>query len=708
MSGSVAGMPTGGGTERAAGDAGHHHRRTPLRWAVPATLAAALVVLSAASVIGVKAQSSASEAQTQQDVTLSASAREAAARAAREVDVVRLAALLAGRDPVLAAVVTSSRTPTPGEVAQARRPLEALTELRPGLIAIARLRNAAGREVLRVADASSQAAGVSETTGLSPGAVGAPWVAEAMRLGPGTALTTDAHAGVSLAGDVVTTVIAVGPAHAPVGVLEIDSPVAQLRATASAGIDGTMSFAAPGDAETALGISLADSNGGLVSHDGVVTAWQRTAYDSGLPGRVDLDWVVGVSQTAVSSGFAAQGFLTWLLVALGLMLLVAGLVGAALWIRETRARRRAEIVNARALELRLREMSEALSRVAQGDLAAELPVDRFDEGDLREMAASFDSTLGRLRDLVAQAQQYGAALAQASVELRAGAAQQATAASEQSSVVAETTATIEELAATAAQIAQTSEQVARAAGDTLRLTEDGRHAVASSVYAMDLVASRVAVITERAETLGVTGREIGRILDVIDDLSERTNMLALNAAIEAARAGEHGQGFAVVAAEVRRLAERARASTTQIQGLVNRIATESGATVLVAEEGQREVDRARVVAHEAARALDRIAGMVDETTTATREISIATQQQRSASDQVVLAMGQVSDASRQYAVGSRQAEASAKDLAMLAESMRGTIDTFNVEPVEHPHGWADVDAEDADAAVDADREDQLV
>jgi methyl-accepting chemotaxis protein len=576
-------------------------------------------------------------------------------------------------------------------------------------VAIARLRNASGREVLRVVDASSQQAGVSETTGLSPGAIGAPWFTQAMKLGPNKAVTTDAHAGISLPGDVLTTAIAVGPAGAPVGVLEIDTPVEQLRATAAQGLAGTVTFDAPGDAESALGMDLSRGSDGVVTNDGVVTAWQRTAYDPGLPGAVDLDWVVGASQTAVATGFAVQGFVTWLLLLLGLAMLGAGLVGAVVWARDVRRHRRAQRQAARRLELRLREMSDALARVAKGDLAAELPVEQFDEGELREMASSFDSTIGRLRDLVAQAQQYGTALSQASVELRAGAAQQATAAAEQSSVVAETTATIEELAATAAQIAQTSESLARAAGDTLQLTELGRTAVASSVDAMDLVAVRVEVISERAVSLGDTGREIGRVIDVIDDLAERTNMLALNAAIEAARAGEHGQGFAVVAAEVRRLAERARASTTQIQALVARITTESGATVMVAEEGQREVDRAREVAHEAARALDRIAGMVDDTTTATREISIATQQQRSASDQVVLAMGQVSDVSRQYAVGSRQAAASAQDLAMLAESMRGTIDTFNVAPSEQRHEWTTFTEDDLLAEEQKDsREDQLV
>ncbi|MBI1378162.1 MAG: hypothetical protein GC157_11865 [Frankiales bacterium] len=345
-------------------------------------------------------------------------------------------------------------------------------------------------------------------------------------------------------------------------------------------------------------------------------------------------------------------------------------------------------------------MSEALGRVAQGDLAAAIPVEDFAESDLRAMAASFDSTIARLRGLVAQAQEYGGALAEASTALRAGATQQASAAAEQTSVVAETTATIEELAATAAQIALTSEQVARVAGDTLRLTEEGRLAVGQSVEAMDVVADRVERITERAVSLGETGREIGRILEVIDDLSERTNLLALNAAIEAARAGEHGAGFAVVAAEVRRLAERARASTTRIQGLVGRIATEAGATVLVAEEGQREVDRARIVAHDAAAALDRIADMVDETTTATREISIASAQQRSASDQVVLAMGQVSQVSRQYSAGSRQAASSARELAALAESMRGSIDTFTVAHPGRPPAAPDVHEATAEAPVD--------
>ena len=657
-----------------------------LRVLVPAALAVSLVLLSVSSVLAVRSSSAADDAATQQELKLSAAARQAATAVSREVDVVRLSALLAARDGGLATVAAEDGRSTTQAVAAARLPMETLAELRPGLVSIARLRAASGRELVRVVDEQTGRTGVSETASLSSGATGSPWIRQALELGPRVALTTAEHPSSALLADVVSTAVTVGAGDSAVGVLEVDTPVAWLtRAAEAASVGGasvTVEQAAAMTDGTAAGSGAvpATTPYGVAAADETTVAWARTAYDDGLPGPVALDWIVTMTAPRAASGWAAQSPVTIALFALGLLLLLAGLVGAALWSRRVARERRAALEAGTRLQERLSDMSAALSRVASGDLAAALPVEQFEDGDLREMAASFDSTIGRLRGLVGQAQEYGVALAQASVELRAGASQQATAAAEQSSVVAETTATIEELAATAAQIAQTAEQVARAASETLRLTEEGRVAVTSSVTAMDAVGARVSAISDRAVGLGDAGREIGRILTVIDDLSERTNLLALNAAIEAARAGEHGQGFAVVAAEVRRLAERARASTTQIQGLVTRIATETGSTVMVADEGAREVERARTVAHEAAEALERIAGMVDETTTATREISIATQQQRSASDQVVLAMGQVSDASRQYAVGSKQAAASAQELAQLAEAMRGTIGTFSVAP----------------------------
>ena len=187
---------------------------------------------------------------------------------------------------------------------------------------------------------------------------------------------------------------------------------------------------------------------------------------------------------------------------------------------------------------------------------------------------------------------------------------------------------------------------------------------------------RVDQIASRALGLGEKGQEIGRILQVIDELADQTNLLALNAAIEAARAGEHGRGFAVVAAEIRKLAERSQESAGQIQSIVTQIQAETNATILASEEGSREVHQGSELARDVVGALERISGMVDETTTAAKEISIATQQQRSASEQVVSAMGQVADVSRQYAVGSKQAAAAATELNALAGDLRASIAQF--------------------------------
>ncbi|HEU4322255.1 MAG TPA: methyl-accepting chemotaxis protein [Roseiflexaceae bacterium] len=265
----------------------------------------------------------------------------------------------------------------------------------------------------------------------------------------------------------------------------------------------------------------------------------------------------------------------------------------------------------------------------------------------------------------------GNELSTAGMQLLTASHQQASGATEQASAVSEISTTIEELGATARQIAIAAEQVAQAAAQTLENLSDGQGAVDSSIQAMERIRERMRDVSQRVLSLGERSQQIGEIIDLINDLSDETHLLALNAAIEAAGAGEHGRRFAVVAAEVKSLANRALAAAKEVKGVIAEIQQATNSAVLAAEEGGKEVERGVELAHSAGQVMDAIVMTAERTAQSAAEISLATAQQQSASEQVVETMREVAEVARQTAVGARQMSESAQTLTSVAERLHG-------------------------------------
>jgi methyl-accepting chemotaxis protein len=327
----------------------------------------------------------------------------------------------------------------------------------------------------------------------------------------------------------------------------------------------------------------------------------------------------------------------------------------------------------------LESAQEALSAlVTRGDLAM-FQWTPIDDPVVDPLLDGFSKVIDTLRTFVREINEAALRLSSSANEVLAASTQHESSSTEQAAAIHETTATMEELKHASAQIAENAGAVARVAEETLNSARSGRGAIGEFIEAMQQIRADGIAVSESITKLLRRVERIGTVVEVIDEIADRSDLLALNAALEGSRAGEAGKGFSIVAAEMRRLAENVLDSTKEIKNLITEIREATAAAATAADASRSATEQGERLGSVAAGAVEGILAGVQETSDAARVINLATQQQRTATEQVVASMAEIEDVTRQTTQASKQATSAAAELTQLASRLSELIKRFKAD-----------------------------
>jgi len=287
---------------------------------------------------------------------------------------------------------------------------------------------------------------------------------------------------------------------------------------------------------------------------------------------------------------------------------------------------------ARSISRSVSQLKETAAELATGNLTQRSSVDSHDE--LGEISVCFNQVAETLHSVVNRVRSSAHDVSAAAVELRSN-AEQIASGSEHVAAEAATVATAgEEMAATSNDIASNCSMAVESANRASQTANSGAAIIQQTVAGMARIAVKVQDSARTVETLGEKSEQIGAIIGTIEDIADQTNLLALNAAIEAARAGEQGRGFAVVADEVRALAERTTRATREIGDMIKSIQAETERAVSAMGEGVSEVEKGTADAARSGEALNEILAQVNEVTGQINQIATAAEEQTATTNEI--------------------------------------------------------------------------
>ncbi|WP_412503678.1 methyl-accepting chemotaxis protein [Shewanella indica] len=320
--------------------------------------------------------------------------------------------------------------------------------------------------------------------------------------------------------------------------------------------------------------------------------------------------------------------------------------------------------------------TQVLEKIASGDLASAIPMEKFSGSEFKHLAETLGQMRTTLHEMISQIGAASVQLAAAVEEMTAVAAESAEEIQQQRSEVDQVATAMTELQSSIADISRNTTQTADQANQGVQATTEGQQVV---MQTLDTIQSSDAEITAASEVINQLQKDsdsIAMVLEVIAQITDQTNLLALNAAIEAARAGEAGRGFAVVADEVRTLASRTQSSALEIKGTIEQLQQRAQHANEVMQKSRERMQGSVRCANEASDAIERISAAISIINDMAIQVASATEQQTAVTGELGVNITNISDAASRVSMGTGQVSQSSQELSQLAHNLAHLISRF--------------------------------
>ena len=334
------------------------------------------------------------------------------------------------------------------------------------------------------------------------------------------------------------------------------------------------------------------------------------------------------------------------------------------------------LIITRSVNCGVKELAKTATMLANGDLTARVNWDSKDE--LGDVGRAFNQMAAEFSSLISQVRQSADQVANAAMAQTGTAERVSSISGRQTEQAANAASSIENLNMAVKEIAQRTLDVVASANNASTMADEGQLVVNRAVMGIQQVAGTVKKSAELMASLGQRSDQIGQIVNVIKDIAEQTNLLALNAAIEAARAGEQGRGFAVVADEVRKLAERTATATAEISQMISAIQAETGNAVTTMEKGSTEVNDGVGLANQAGLSLQNINNSIKGVVNMIAQISDATRSQSETTNEITKRVDQIADMAKENSTSIDDTTNASRDLQKLSGHLQQVVSRFKL------------------------------